>query len=217
MRIPAFHLRPLAFGLALTAAAFAVQAQEKVVFATNWKAQAGHGGFYQALVDGTYKKYGLDVDIQQGGPMVNNRPMLPAGKVDFLMTGNLLQSFDNVKNGVPTVVVAAFFQKDPQVLIAHDDVKKFEDLKGKTLLIGAQANRGYWPWLKAKFGLVDEQTRPYTFNIQPFVADKNTAQQGYLTSEPYAIQKAGVKSTVLMFSDHGFPAYATTAETRNRG
>ncbi len=42
------------------------------------------------------------------------------------------------------------------------------------------------------------------------MADRNTAQQGYLTSEPYAIQKAGVKSTVLMFSDHGFPAYATT-------
>ncbi|WP_269758746.1 ABC transporter substrate-binding protein [Variovorax sp. E3] len=114
MRIPAFHIRPLgavALGLALAGAAFAAQAQEKVVFATNWKAQAGHGGFYQALVDGTYKKYGLDVEIQQGGPMVNNRPMLPAGKVDFLMTGNLLQSFDNVKNGVPTVVVAAFFQK----------------------------------------------------------------------------------------------------------
>ena len=119
-------------------------------------------------------------------------------------------------SGVPVVNVAAFFQKDPQVLIAHDDVKKFEDLKGKTLLIGAQANRGYWPWLKAKFGFTDEQTRPYTFNIQPFVADKNTAQQGYLTSEPYAIQKAGVKSTVLMFSDFGFPSYATTVSCMDK-
>src|SRR5258706_11701633 len=97
----------------------AAVADDKVVFATNWKAQAAHGGFYQAVADGTYKKYGLDVTIQQGGPQVNNRPLLPAGRIDFLMTGNLLHSFDNVKNGVPTVVVAAMFQKDPQALIAH--------------------------------------------------------------------------------------------------
>ena len=109
----------IAIGLSLMGASIAAHAQEKVVFATNWKAHADHGGFYQALVDGTYKKYGLDVEIQQGGPMVNNRPMLPAGKVDFLMTGNLLQSFENVKNGIPTVVVAAFFQKDPQAMFAH--------------------------------------------------------------------------------------------------
>ena len=145
-----------------------------------------------------------------GGPQVNITQMMAAGQADCIMGSSDIQMMQVREGGVPVVNVAAFFQKDPQVLIAHDDVKKFEDLKGKTLLIGAQAQRGYWPWLKAKFGFTDEQTRPYTFNIQPFVADKNAAQQGYLTSEPYAIQKAGVKSTVLMFSDHGFPAYATT-------
>ena len=98
----------------LPAPPFAAIAQDKVVLATNWRAQPGHGGFYQALADGTYKKYGLDVEIQQGGPQVNNRPMLPAGKVDFLMTGNMLMAFDNIKQKVPTVVVAAYFQKDPQ-------------------------------------------------------------------------------------------------------
>ena len=157
MRIPAFHLRPLAFGLALTAA-FAAQAQEKVVFATNWKAQAGHGGFYQALVDGTYKKYGLDVDIQQGGPMVNNRPMLPAGKVDFLMTGNLLQSFDNVKNGVPTVVVAAFFQKDPQAMFAHpgQGFDTFKDMaKAPVAFIGKDGQFSFWQWMKSEHGFKD--------------------------------------------------------------
>jgi NitT/TauT family transport system substrate-binding protein len=121
-----------------------------------------------------------------------------------------LQMIQMREGGVPVTTVAAVFQKDPQVLIAHDDVKKFEDLKGKTILIASSAQRGYWPWLKAKFGFTDAQTRPYTFNIQPFVADPNVAQQGYLTSEPYAIQKAGVKATTLMFSDFGFPAYATT-------
>ncbi|KQW59596.1 ABC transporter substrate-binding protein [Variovorax sp. Root411] len=186
------------------------QAEDKFTYMTNWYAQAEHGGFYQAQALGIYKKYGLDVTIKMGGPQVNITQMMAAGQADCIMGSSDIQMMQVREGGVPVVNVAAFFQKDPQVLIAHDDVKKFEDLKGKTLLIGAQANRGYWPWLKAKFGFTDEQTRPYTFNIQPFVADKNAAQQGYLTSEPYAIQKAGVKSTVLMFSDHGFPAYANT-------
>jgi NitT/TauT family transport system substrate-binding protein len=199
-----------AAALALFAAAAPAQAQDKFTYMTNWYAQAEHGGFYQAVALGIYKKHGLDVTIRMGGPQVNITQMMAAGQADCIMGSSDIQMMQVREGGVPVVNVAAFFQKDPQVLIAHDDVKKFEDLKGKTLLIGAQANRGYWPWLKARFGLKDEQTRPYTFNIQPFVADPNAAQQGYLTSEPYAIQKAGVKSTVLMFSDHGFPAYATT-------
>ena len=198
-----------AAALALAGAAPA-QAQDKFTYMTNWYAQAEHGGFYQALAQGIYKKYGLDVTIKMGGPQVNITQMMAAGQADCIMGSSDIQMMQVREGGVPVVNVAAFFQKDPQVLIAHDDVRKFEDLKGKTILIGAQANRGYWPWLKAKFGLTDEQTRPYTFNIQPFVADKNTAQQGYLTSEPYAIQKAGVKANVLMFSDFGYPAYATT-------
>ena len=120
------------------------------------------------------------------------------------------------ESGVPVVTVAAFFQKDPQVLIAHDDVKSFEEMKGKTILIGSGARQGYWPWLKAKYGLTDEQTRPYTFNVQPFVADKNLVQQGYVTSEPYAIQKAGVKANSFLFGDFGFPAYATTVSCMDK-
>ena len=192
------------------AAAAPAQAQDKFTYMTNWYAQAEHGGFYQAVAEGIYKKHGLDVTIKMGGPQVNITQMMAAGQADCIMGSSDIQMMQVREGGVPVVNVAAFFQKDPQVLIAHEDVTTFEQLKGKTLLIGAQAQRGYWPWLKAKFGLTDEQTRPYTFNIQPFVADKNAAQQGYLTSEPYAIQKAGVKANVLMFSDHGFPAYATT-------
>ncbi len=195
--------------LALAAAAPA-QAQDKFTYLTNWYAQAEHGGFYQAVAEGIYKKYGLDVTIRMGGPQVNITQMMAAGQADCIMGSSDIQIMQVRESGVPVVTVAAYFQKDPAVLIAHDDVKKLEDLKGKTLLIGAQAQRGYWPWLKAKYGFTDEQTRPYTFNIQPFVADPNTAQQGYLTSEPYAIQKAGVKTTVLMLSDNGFPAYSTT-------
>jgi len=202
--------------LAFALAAAPAQAQDKFTYMTNWYAQAEHGGFYQALAEGIYKKHGLDVTIRMGGPQVNITQMMAAGQADCIMGSSDIQMIQVREGGVPVVNVAAFFQKDPQVLIAHEDVTKFEQLKGKTLLIGAQAQRGYWPWLKARFGLTDEQTRPYTFNIQPFVADKNAAQQGYLTSEPYAIQKAGVKANVLMFSDHGFPAYATTVSCMDK-
>lgn len=185
-------------------------AEEKFVYMTNWYAQAEHGGFYQAVATGLYKKHGLDVSIKMGGPQVNITQMMAAGQADCVMGSSDLQMVQMREGGVPVTTVAAVFQKDPQVLIAHEDVKRFEDLKGKTILIAASAQRGYWPWLKAKYGFTDSQTRPYTFNIQPFLVDKNSAQQGYLTSEPFAIQKAGVRANTLMFSDQGFPAYATT-------
>ncbi|MCX7222917.1 MAG: ABC transporter substrate-binding protein [Burkholderiales bacterium] len=131
------------------------QAQQAVTFATNWKAQAAHGGFYQAVADGTYKKYGLDVTIRQGGPQANNRPLLPARRIDFLMTGNLLHSFDNVKNGIPVVVVAAMFQKDPQALMAHpgQGYENFAALKNApTALIAKDGQFTWWQWLKVVHG-----------------------------------------------------------------
>jgi NitT/TauT family transport system substrate-binding protein len=196
----------------------AALAQEKVVFATNWKAQAGHGGFYQALADGTYRKYGLEVDIQQGGPMVNNRPLLATGKVDFLMTGNLLQSFDNVKNGVPTVVVASFFQKDPQAIFAHpgQGYNSFRDLtKAPTAFIGKDGQFSFWQWMKAEYGFRDEQIKPYNYNVGPFLADKKSVQQGYSIEEPLSIKaKAGFDPVVYLLADNGFSTYSTTIETR---
>ena len=200
----------LCIGLMNLAGLQPVQAQEKFTYMTNWYAQAEHGGFYQAVATGIYKKYGLDVTVKMGGPQVNIVQLMAADQADCVMGSSDLQMIQVREGGVPVTTVGAVFQKDPQVLIAHDDVKKFEDLKGKTILIASSAHRGYWPWLKAKFGFTDAQTRPYTFNIQPFVADPNVAQQGYLTSEPFAIQKAGVKANTLMFSDFGYPAYATT-------
>jgi NitT/TauT family transport system substrate-binding protein len=207
-------LRPIrrvfAASLLALGAVGSAHAQEQFTYMTNWYAQAEHGGFYQAVATGIYKKLGLDVTIKMGGPQVNIMQIMAAGQTECVMGSSDLQMMQVRESGVPVVTVAAIFQKDPQVLIAHEDVKSFEQMKGKTILIGQAANRGYWPWVKAKYGLTDEQTRPYTFNIQPFVADKNTVQQGYLTSEPFAIQKAGVKANVLMFSDYGYPAYATT-------
>ena len=200
----------LAAGLTLAFGTTAALAQEKFTFVTNWYAQAEHGGFYQAVATGLYKNAGLDVTIRMGGPQVNVFQIMAAGQAECVMGSSDLQALQVREGGVPVVTVAAMFQKDPQVLIAHDGVKGFEDMKDKTILIASGAHRGYWPWLKAKYGFTDAQTRPYTFNVQPFIADKNTVQQGYLTSEPFAIQRAGVKANAFMFSDHGYPAYANT-------
>ncbi len=186
-------------------------AQEKFTFLTNWYAIAEHGGFYQALTQGLYKKAGLDVTLRMGGPQVNGMQLLAAGQADCYL-GFDVQTMKVREQGVDAVTVAAVFQKDPQVLIGHPEVfKKMEDLKGKTILISGDARTNYWPWLRSTYGLQESQARPYTFNIQPFLADKNIVQQGYLSSEPYAIEKkAGFKPTALMLADHGWPPYACT-------
>ena len=198
--------------ISLTAQAHAL---DKVRFGTNWVAEAEHGGFYQALADGTYKKYGLDVTIVPGGPNVNNRILLPVGKIDFFMSANSLQSFDAVEHNIPTVAVAASFQKDPQVLIAHPDVKKFADLKTRTLFVSKEGMASYFQWLKADYGFDEAKVKPYTFNAQPFLADKNSAMQGYVTSEPYAVETQGhFKPKVFLIADYGFNSYSTLIETR---
>ncbi|MGN6310812.1 MAG: ABC transporter substrate-binding protein [Xanthobacteraceae bacterium] len=202
--------------LALAAPATA-ETLDKVSFGTNWVAEAEHGGFFQALADGTYRRYGLDVTIVPGGPNVNNRILLIAGKLDFFMTANTLQSFDAVANKVPVVAVAAIFQKDPQVFLAHPESKvaKLEDLKPLTLFVSKEGIGSYFQWLKSDYSFSEDKVKPYTFNAQPFLADPKSAMQGYVSSEPYAVEKrAKFKPTVLLLADYGFDAYSTLIETR---
>jgi NitT/TauT family transport system substrate-binding protein len=206
-------------GIAAWAAATPASAQalDKVTFGTNWVAEAEHGGFYQALADGTYRRYGLDVTIRQGGPNVNNRILLPVGKIDFFLSANTIEGFDAVAQNLPTVEVAALFQKDPQVLIAHPDqgIDTFTDLKKLTLFISQEGMATYYQWLKADYGFTDSQVKPYTFNPQPFLADKKSAMQGYATSEPFAIeQQAKFTPKVFLLADQGFSGYSTLLETR---
>jgi len=214
-------VRTVLAGLAAFAAAPAwpagAQALDKVTFGTNWVAEAEHGGFYQALADGTYRKYGLDVTILPGGPNANNRMLLLVDKIDFYMSANTLQGFDAVEHNVPTIEVAAMFQKDPQVLLAHPDQgsDKLEDLKKLTLFVSPEGLAPYFQWLKADFGFKDDKVKPYTFNPQPFLADKNSAMQGYVTSEPFAVEKQGkFKPKIFLLADEGFSAYSTLIETR---
>lgn len=181
-------------------------------FATDWRAQAEHGGFYQALASGAYEKRGLNVQIVQGGPGVNVPQLLASGAVELGMGSNSFIPMNLVAEGAPVKAVAAFFQKDPQVLIAHPDpaLKSIADLKGRPILLADASITAFWVWLKAKYGFTDDQVRKYTFNPAPFLADKRAVQQGYLTSEPYTIEKeAGFKPRVFLLADEGYPSYAT--------
>ena len=207
----------LAFCACTAVAATPALALDKVTFGTNWAAEAEHGGFYQALADGTYRKYGLDVTILPGGPNANNRMLLLVDKIDFYLSANTLQGFDAVEHNVPTIEVAALFQKDPQVLIVHPDqgINKFEDLKKLTLFVSREGMATYYQWLKADFGFKEDLVKPYTFNPQPFLADKNSAMQGYVTSEPFVVEKEGkFKPKIFLLADQGFSAYSTLIETR---
>ncbi|MEO0757505.1 MAG: ABC transporter substrate-binding protein [Cyanobacteria bacterium J06648_16] len=187
-----------------------------VSFGTNWYAQAEHGGFYQAVATGIYEDYGLDVTIQMGGPQVNGTQLLMGGAVDFFM-GYTADAINAVAENIPKITVAAMFQKDPQILIAHPDqgVADLADLKGKPVFISKAANVTYWPFLAAKYGFTEDMKRNYNFNPGPFLADKNAAQQGYLSSEPLAIEKeGGFSPVVFLLADYGYEPYSTTIETR---
>jgi len=220
MKLRFWPLALTAFLAAIVAAVSPARAQttlDKVSFGTNWVAEAEHGGFFQALADGTYEKYGLDVRIVPGGPNENNRMLLIAGKIDFFMAANTLMSFDAVANNVPVVTVAAVFQKDPQVLLTHPEsrITKLEELKPLTLFVSKEGISSYFQWLKSEYGFSEDRVKPYTFNPQPFLADKHSAMQGYVTSEPYAIEKtAGFKPGIILLADYGWDTYSTLVETR---
>lgn len=189
------------------------QADEKIALLTSWYAQAEQGGYYQALATGIYKRYGLDVSIQSGGPQVNGMQLLLSKRADVII-GYDLQLLESVQRGFQAKAIAAPFQFDPQGLLTHASVTSLDGLKDKTILVSSSGQSTWWPWLKARYQLSDSQVRPYTFNIQPFVADENVAQQAYVSSEVFQAQKAGVKSNFFLFSEHGYPPYGGILITR---
>ena len=193
----------------------AAMAQTAVSFGTNWVAQGEHGGYYQAVEDGSYKECGLDVTIVPGGPQVNNRAMMLAGKIDFNMAGNLLSTFNAAAEGVPVVAVAATFQKEPQVFLTHPGKgKTFDDLKKLKIYVSDEGFASYYLWMKSAHGFTDEQREVYTFNMAPFIADENSAIQGYVSSEPLMVQKeAGWTPDSLLLADAGYGTYSTLIET----
>jgi NitT/TauT family transport system substrate-binding protein len=194
--------------LVLTAGA---QAATKITFVTDWKAQAEHGGFYEALAEGLYAKRGLDVHILQGGPSINVPQLLAGGAADFGIGSNDFIALNIVRAGAPIRAVAAIFQKDPQVLITHPraDIRKLADMRGMPIMISDAATTAFWPWLRARFGFQDSQIRKYTFNLAPFLVDPKAIQEGYVTSEPYTIEQQGkFKPQVYLLADNGYPGSA---------
>ena len=190
-------------------------AADKVTFLTSWFAQAEHGGFYQAKATGLYEKNGLDVTIKMGGPQVNGMQLLLGGETDLIM-GYDFQVLSGISKGLPIVTVATSFQKDLQGMMTHADVKDLGDLKGKTLLIASSGQTSFWPWLKRKFGYTDAQSQPYTFNLQPFFADNNVAQQAYPSSEPFQAMQKNVPVNFYLFADYGYPPYGSTMVTTTK-
>ena len=203
-------------------AAFSAQAfaQEKVTFGTNWLAQAEHGGYYQAVADGSYEECGLEVEIMPGGPQVSGRPLMLAGKIDFYMGGNMLQAFSAVEQEIPLKVVAAHFQKEPQVLMSHpgEGLDTWEELKNaEQFILGDEGFQTYYQWMIKDFGFDASKRIPYTFNPAPFIANPKSVQQGYITSEPFAVEReGGFVPNLFLLADFGFSTYSTTVETMQK-
>ncbi len=207
-----------AFVLALAFASAAQAQPVKLTFQSNWRAQGEHGGYYQAVATGIYAKYGLDVTVRPGGPQMNNPQLLLAGAIDFSMGSDSFNGLNFVRNNIPLVVVGSIFQKDPRILMAHPGQgnDSLAAMKGKPILIASASRNNYWNFLRARYGYTDDQIRPYTFNMAPFLADKSTIQQGFLTSEPLKAQKAGIQPVIHLLADQGYVSYATTLETRQQ-
>ena len=189
------------------------QTLEKLSFQTNWRAQAEHGGYYLALANGLYRRAGIDCEIRMGGPQQNPAQLLLAGRVDMIMSSGF-QALNYVRENVPFMTIGAIMQKDPQGFMFHEEAgfTSFEQMRGKPILVGAGGRVTFWPFLRRRFGFTDSQIRPYTFNIQPFLVDKQAIQQCFVSSEPFAAQLAGAKPKVLLFADAGFPNYQTTID-----
>ena len=207
----------LGFAAALTLSRSAA-AEDKISFGTDWKAEAEHGGYYQAIATGIYRRHGLDVTLRQGGPQVNHAQLLAAGRLEFNLAPNSFVPLNFVQENIPIVAVAAIFQKDPSVLIAHPSQgnDSLGALKGKPIMIGSDTRIGSWIFLKSKFGYTDDQIRPYTFSVAPFLADPKAVQQGYLSSEPFTIEAQGVKPVVLLLADAGYSSYGSMIQTSDK-
>jgi NitT/TauT family transport system substrate-binding protein len=209
----------IAFGSALLlGAALAPSlalAADQITFLTSWFAQAEHGGFYQAKATGLYEKAGLDVTVKSGGPQVNGMQLLLGGEADIIM-GYDIQVLTSIEKGLPVTTIGTSFQKDLQGMMTHTDIKTLADLKDKTILIATPSYTSYWPWLKQKYGFSETQLKPYTFNLQPFFADPNTAQQAYPSSEPFQAMQKGMPVNYFLFADDGYPPYGTTMVTTTK-
>ncbi|MBY3488900.1 ABC transporter substrate-binding protein [Rhizobium laguerreae] len=187
-------------------------AMEKIRFGLGWLPEAEHCGFFQAKATGLYEKAGLDVDLMAGGSGINTAMLVAGGEQDLGM-GSSFTTLNMVKQGIPGVTVAAFFQKDPQTLVAHagQGVSKLEDVKGRPVMVADFARGEFWQFLKSRFDFTDDQLRPYTYSSAVFVSDKTAIQQGYVTADVHYLgNQLDQPPVIMLLADHGYLNYATT-------
>ena len=197
----------------LAAATGTAQAQLELVYVTDWKAQAEHGGMYQAVAEGLYDKYGLDVTIRMGGPAIDVQQLMAAGAVDLGTGSNSFFPLNLLQAGADVQAVMAMFQKDPQILMTHprDDVDSIADMAGMPIMISTGSITSLWVWLDHQYGFTQDMIRPYTFNMAPFLVDETAIQQGYLSSEPFLALSEGIDPEVYLIADTGYPSYSSLA------
>ena len=182
----------------------------EITFATDWKAQAEQGGFYQALAAGLYEKNGLKVKIIQGSANVNVPRLIASNSVEFGIGSNSFIPLNMVANKIPGKAVMAIFQKDPQIIMTHpdSDIRNLKDMRDLPIMISDASIGAFWLWLKSKYNFNDNQIRKKTFSLAPFLSNKSSIQQGYLTSEPFLVEReAGFTPRVFLLADYGYPSY----------
>lgn len=177
----------------------------KIILQTDWYAQADHGGYYQAMMKGYYREAGLDVQIDQAGPMVPVGVKLATNIAQFGI-GRSDEVIVQVARDIPYVIVASQMQHDPQALMMHPEnpVNSFKDLNGKSIMTVPGAN--WIRFLQTRYHM-EFSVIPLNFGMGQFMADKDFIQQCYITNEPYYVEKNGVHPKVMLISDSGFDPY----------
>jgi NitT/TauT family transport system substrate-binding protein len=183
---------------------------KKISLLLDWYPQAEQGGYYYAVVNGLYKKAGLDVDIIPISPNVVGGAQLMTGRVQFSLTTSA-DVLTARSRGLPLVAVMAAMQHDPKGVIVHAEspIHSFADLDGHALAVAPGS--AWFRYIVQKYHLSHIQENRLTLNNAYFLHDPNYSQECYVTAEPYFIEKSGQKVRTLLVKDTGFDNYRVVA------
>lgn len=175
--------------------------------ALNWKAEPEFGGFYAAVE--LLKKGGIDLKILEGGSGTPTVQMLASKKVTFaIVSGDeLVVARDK---GMDLVALFAVYQTNPQgIMVREDSPWKTLDqlLNDSSATVAVQMGLPFVSYLKKQYPQLKARLVPYQGGITAFIAQKNYAQQAFLTAEPLLAHKSGVKTRGFSLDDLGFKPY----------
>lgn len=197
-----------------TVSGMVVPKPTQVKLALNWVPEPEFGGFYAARERGAFTQHGLVTEIQGGGAGVPVVQMVASGQVDFGIAGadELLTAR---ARGVDVIPLFAVYQTSPQAIMAHASrgVKSIKDVLSSGT-IALEPGLPYAAYLKKKYGFDKVKVVPYDGGVARFVADKDFAQQCFITSEPIAARKQGADPVVFLVADEGFNPYVAVVIAR---